>query len=128
MVAGLAVAGCSSSSDSGAGSCISPRLSPSPTVASPGAQIQITGTAFVANCADVRVRGVSPIPKSVPLDKVTLIVKAGDDVAHPVATVTPDANGNFTVEVTLPHDLPAGPAKLITDDNNLPADLTIAGG
>jgi hypothetical protein len=127
-VAAVVVAACSSSSDSNAGSCIAPRLSPSPSVASPGAEIKIVGTAFIADCADVQVRGASPVPKSVPLDKVTLIVKASDNVPHQVATATPDANGNFTVRVTLPPDLPTGPAKLVTDDNNPAVDLMIAGG
>jgi hypothetical protein len=59
---------------------------------------------------------------------VTLVIKSGDNVAHHLATVKPDGSGSFEVRVTLPPNLPEGPATLFAQDHGRPAELTISAG
>jgi hypothetical protein len=107
---------------------VSPTLAASPAATSAGGQIGVAGSWFFANCPDVQTAPGAPLTRPAPLGAVTLVVKSSDDVAHRLVTVKPGQSGSFEIRVTLPPDLPEGPATLFVEGYGRPADLTITAG
>jgi hypothetical protein len=92
-----------------------------------GGRIEVKGEWFLASCSDVQTAGVSPLPSSSPLGRITLAVTGSDDVTRPLASLRPDPSGSFSTEVKLPQGLPAGHATLFVEGHGLPVTLTLTG-
>lgn len=127
IAAAIAAAGCSSPNRSTDTSCVSPRLSVSPTVSPVGGRIEVKGEWFLGSCNDVQTAGVSPLPSSSALSRITLAVTGPDNVTRPLASLRPDPSGSFTTDLTLPQDLPSGRATLFVEGHGLPVTLTLTG-
>jgi len=127
IAAAITLAGCSSHNRSTDTSCVSPRLSVSPTVSPAGGRIQVKGEWFLATCNDVQTAGVSSLPSSSPLGRITLAVTGPDGVMRPLASLRPNPSGSFTTDLKLPQDLPSGRATLFVEGHGLPVTLTLTG-
>jgi hypothetical protein len=104
-------------------SCVGPRiavdgmpvdgaLANEPTeeqVVRPGQDVQVSGRYFLTDCYDTGQKGDPP-----PYRTVVLTLAAGSHETR-IATVHPDHDGAFTVDVTLPKDLRPGLVTLGTD-------------
>jgi len=127
VAAAVAVASCSSPNQSTNSSCVSPRLSASPTVSPVGGRIEVKGEWFLKSCNDVQTTGGSPLAGSNALGSVTLAVTGPDNVTRPLVSLEPDPSGNFATDLRLPQDLPAGRATLFVEGHGLPVTLTVTG-
>ncbi len=95
-----------------------PLDTPAAEVVRPGQRVQVSGLYFVTDCYDSGQHGDPP-----PYRTVRLTLTSG---AHetPLATVHPDHEGAFSVDVELPADLAPGHATLSTDVD-VAQDLTL---
>ncbi len=71
--------------------------------------------------------GVSPLASSSALGSVTLAVTGPDNDTRPLISLKPDPSGNFTTDLRLPQNLPAGRATLFVEGHGLPVTLTVTG-
>jgi len=91
-------------------------------VVRPGQHLRVTGVYFVTDCYDSGQRGNPPAYR-----KVTLTLTSGAHEAR-LATVHPDHDGAFSVDVELPEDLAPGLVTLGTDvEVAQHLDLMVAG-
>jgi hypothetical protein len=107
IAASLLLTGCG---DSGAAAgCVGPQVEATPATLAAGDEVRVTGRWFFDDCYDTGQPGTPPATQDVELRLVT-----GGDPAQTfvLATVDADGEGRIDTAITLPDDVPAGPARI----------------
>jgi hypothetical protein len=102
----LLLSGCASSGAEA--SCVGPQVTVTPETFSAGDDVRVAGEFFLADCYDTGQTGTPPASKDVEIRLVT------PENTFVLATVDADEKGDIDAAVTVPDDVPAGPARIET--------------
>jgi hypothetical protein len=113
LLAACTAAACTTGTDQSAG-CVQPSLLVSRADPAAGDSLRVNGEYFLSECGDTIENGVASTDKGME-EPITLYLVQGDTRTKLGQAQADAETGNFAVELTIPRDTQAGPARIETD-------------